>query len=64
MLEADFQFATDSRCEGVLGDAVSVTLQREAFRQHRTGRAESVRICVHVSVQSHLHVPFKNHNSI
>lgn len=64
MLEADFQFATDSRCEGDLSDAVRVTLQHEAFRQHRTGRTESVRMCVHVSVQSHLHAAFKNHNSI
>lgn len=63
MLEADFQFAADSCCEEVLGDAVRVTLQCEAFQteQDRQGR-EHANVCE--SVQSHLHVPFKNHNSI
>lgn len=63
MLEADFQFAADSCCEEVLGYAVRVTLQCEAFQtaQDRQGQEHAN---VRLSVQSHLHVPFKNHNSI
>lgn len=63
MLEADFQFAADSCCEEVLGYAVRVTLQCEAFQtaQDRQGREHAN---VRLSVQSHLYVPFKNHNSI